>query len=68
MKVERINRPARHNPRCEAQVKDPTVRWRERNGEDSVCRWPAHFVIDGKTYCIRHAGERALAHLLEPSQ
>lgn len=61
----RIEVASRHSPRCDGTVTDQTQRWRERNGRDNRCERVARFTILGKNYCALHAGEVAVAFLIE---
>jgi len=63
--ASRIQTPPRHSPRCEAEVKDQTQRWRERSARDNRCDLVARFVVKGENLCGRHAGDAALAFLLK---
>jgi len=76
MKVSLIRGPIRHGklPQCSSLVSDNqlTLRlqdWRtHRYGKANNpyhCRHGATVLIDGKPYCARHAGQLALAYVLQ---
>jgi len=62
--ASRLVRAPRHCPQCEGTVEDATQRWREHDHRDNRCDLPARYVVRGKNFCRRHAGDAALAILL----
>ena len=61
MKVERITHS---QPRCDAARQTVYTDWYEERHPDKRCRFRGKYLIDGKHYCARHAGQIALDHLV----
>jgi hypothetical protein len=45
-----------------------TLHYRMRAGQDDGCRLLAHYEIDGKVYCDRHAGSILLAYATKQAE
>lgn len=66
MKISRITASlAADLPSCDAQVSGQTAYWRARVQRDNRCDLKAHYLIDGKRFCDRHAGKIVIAYVIE---
>jgi hypothetical protein len=55
-------------PHCEATVGKVTQYYRARMGQSDQCLLKAHYEIDGKLYCERHAGQLLLDYAIKQGE
>lgn len=52
-------------PQCEAGRQTPYAS--DTDATDKQCKWSGKYLIDGRNFCSKHAGQAALQILLAPT-